>query len=69
MSIAEKFEIIADAVYEKGISDRDELIYNVVTDNERRINYHNAFVLLCPSLYFFFVVIRVLKSKQHLVGG
>jgi len=43
MSIAEKFEIIADAVYEKGISGRDELIYNVVTDNERRINYHNAF--------------------------
>lgn len=43
MSIAEKFEVIADAVYDKGISDRDELVWNMITDNGTRTNFHNAF--------------------------
>lgn len=43
MSIAEKFEVIADAVYDKGIADRDELVWNMVTDNGTRANYIYGF--------------------------
>lgn len=43
MSIAEKFEVIADAVYDKGIANRDEFIWNAFTDSGSRVNYHNAF--------------------------
>lgn len=53
MSIAEKFEIIADAVYDKGVYDRDVLIYNMITDNETRANYHNAFQYTDISGYKF----------------
>lgn len=43
MSIAEKFEVIADAVYDKGIEHMRLAVTNAVTDNNTRINYHNAF--------------------------
>ena len=43
MNIAEKFEIITDKVYEKGVEDMRLAVTNYITDNNTRINYHNAF--------------------------
>lgn len=39
MSIAEKFEIIADAVYEKGLEDKDEQIWKSMTMDGTRANF------------------------------
>ena len=44
MSIAEKFEVIADEVYEKGISDERYRFWKSITDNGNRTNYSYAFM-------------------------
>lgn len=43
MSIAEKFEVIADEVYEKGVLDSKKAFENAITINGRRISYNRAF--------------------------
>ena len=44
MSIAEKFEVIADAVYEKGKKDEYDKFWDVFQQNGSRTNYASAFV-------------------------
>lgn len=43
MSIAEKFEVIADAVYAKGMSDKESEQWDIVQDNGTRTNFSYAF--------------------------
>lgn len=43
MSIAEKFEVIADEVYDKGVYDEKVILTNAITDNDTRQNYMYAF--------------------------
>lgn len=43
MSIAEKFEVIADAVYEKGRQDEWSDFWDAVQDNGNKTNYSHAF--------------------------
>lgn len=43
MSIAKKFEVIADEVYEKGISDERRRFWESFTNNGTRTNYSGAF--------------------------
>ena len=43
MSVAEKFEVIADAVYKKGMSDGKIDFENAITINGTRISYERAF--------------------------
>lgn len=43
MSIAEKFEVIADAVYDKGTEHMRLAMTNAVTDNNTRVHYNAAF--------------------------
>ena len=43
MSIAEKFEIIADEVYEKGKKDFEDSLVNYITNNGNRTYYEQAF--------------------------
>ena len=53
MSIAEKFEVIADAVYDKALSDRDEKIWYMITDGGTKYNYTNTFAFSDWSGYKF----------------
>ena len=43
MSIAENFEIIADAVYEKGRQDEYDAFWDIYQNKGKRINYQNGF--------------------------
>lgn len=43
MSIAEKFEVIADEVYEKGKKDFEDSLVNYITNNGSRTYYSQAF--------------------------
>ena len=43
MSIAEKFEVIADAVYDKGLSDKESEFWEAVTNKGERTYYASAF--------------------------
>ena len=43
MSIAEKFETIADEVYEKGKQSEYDRFWDIYQDNGNRVNYGNAF--------------------------
>ena len=43
MSIAEKFEVIADEVYEKGKKDEYDKFWDGITNNNARTNYESAF--------------------------
>lgn len=43
MSIAEKFEVIANAVYEKGLSDKESEFWEAVTNKGERTYYSSAF--------------------------
>lgn len=43
MSVAEKFEVIADAVYAKGMSDKESEQWDIVQDNGTRANHAYAF--------------------------
>ena len=43
MSIAEKFEVIADAVYEKGKKDEHDKLWDAFQDNGTRTYYTNGF--------------------------
>lgn len=43
MSIAEKFEVIADEVYDKGVSDENLEVTNKITVNNTRFHYHLGF--------------------------
>lgn len=43
MSVAEKFEVIADAVYEKGIDDGVKAMWGAVTNKGERTYYASAF--------------------------
>lgn len=43
MSIAEKFEVIADAVYEKGKSDKESDFWDYIQNYGKRTNYDHAF--------------------------
>lgn len=43
MSIAKKFEVIADEVYEKGKKDEHDKFWDGITNNNTRTNYESAF--------------------------
>jgi hypothetical protein len=46
VSIAEKFETIADAVYNKGLSDKELESWDIFTRSFQRINYEYAFYMM-----------------------
>jgi hypothetical protein len=53
MSIGEKFELIADAVYEVGKQDGDLAYFNMLTNNGKRTQYYGAFAMADFSGYTF----------------
>lgn len=53
MSIAEKFEVIADKVYEKGVADKADDVYKRITIDGTRQNYQYAFAYSDWSGYEF----------------
>lgn len=62
MSIAEKFEVIADEVYEKGVLDSKKDFENAITINGTRISYNRAFSNTDYSGYEFLHPIKPLND-------
>jgi hypothetical protein len=50
---AQDFPDKVTEVYDKGVFDRDVLIWNMISDNNTRVNYHNAFQYTNMSGYQF----------------
>ena len=66
MSIAEKFEIIADAVYDKAVSDEREKLTKAITDNGSRVNFSYAFAYGNWSGYRFTETITPTSTINHM---
>ena len=66
MSIAEKFEIIADAVYDKAVSDEREKLTKAITDNGARTNFTYAFAFVNWSGYRFTETITPTSAFNHM---